>query len=921
MDILTLDYETYYSSEYSLRRMSPAEYILDPRFQVTGLAVKRGEEPSFWVEGDKVGEFFASQPENVMCVTHNALFDMCIASWHFGWVPRLMVDTLGVSRSTLQAQLRSLSLNSVAEHLGLGSKTDGLANVRNMRREEIQQHPTLHKKFIEYGLNDADLTYDIFKELVINRRFPVSELAIMDAVIRCAVQPYFQVDIPLLQGSLAEIRQEKDQMLAQSMLIGAESKSDLMSNQKFADLLRSHGVTPPMKISGTTGKETYAFAKSDQEFIDLLEHPNPSVQILVSTRMGHKSTIDETRHERFINIGNLEWPANKRSPGGYLQLIPMPLRYGGAHTHRLSGDWKMNVQNLGRGSKLRKALKAPEGHSVVAGDESQVEARFVATLCGQEDLRAAFERGEDVYCFFASDLFGRTITKADKVERWLGKTCLAADTLVLTNSGWLPITNVTTEHKLWDGLEWVNHKGLLYQGEKEIIRSHGVAMTGDHEILTEHGWQEWSEVHTNHSHFQSALNSASLPSLVGSDTLPRKVSRGVSNLFADALVGMKGRLPGITCHLEKALGVINALRSQLPLKGIGNTRTLCPMTSTGRVYSTDFHLLSPDAVTKTIGSIGTMVAGGLQSAKSGGRTGLSSLSMSRPYRGGTTQTSIWTGLITTRVISRGIYASLQYLKTCLTGGRYGKCKSASTNLRQKSNVYDLADAGPRHRFTILTDDGPILVHNCILGLGFGLGHEKFGESIPVLSFNQLGSEVPMPPDEAQRVVGAYRGRYPHIAATWKLLNTAGIHALSTGNEWQWGPVVFRKEEIILPNGMKLYYHNLRQQAGGRFGTEWVFDYAGKMKRCYGGMLLENIVQSLARIVVMDAMLRIRKRLENTGAKFVLQVHDELVFVVPDEYVEVTRQVMEEELRRRPDWLPSLPLDCEVEVGKNYGDAK
>lgn len=632
MDILTLDYETYYSSEYSLRRMSPAEYILDPRFQVTGLAVKRGEEPSFWVEGDKVGEFFASQPENVMCVTHNALFDMCIASWHFGWVPRLMVDTLGVSRSTLQAQLRSLSLNSVAEHLGLGSKTDGLANVRNMRREEIQQHPTLHKKFIEYGLNDADLTYDIFKELVINRRFPVSELAIMDAVIRCAVQPYFQVDIPLLQGSLAEIRQEKDQMLAQSMLIGAESKSDLMSNQKFADLLRSHGVTPPMKISGTTGKETYAFAKSDQEFIDLLEHPNPSVQILVSTRMGHKSTIDETRHERFINIGNLEWPANKRSPGGYLQLIPMPLRYGGAHTHRLSGDWKMNVQNLGRGSKLRKALKAPEGHSVVAGDESQVEARFVATLCGQEDLRAAFERGEDVYCFFASDLFGRTITKADKVERWLGKTC-------------------------------------------------------------------------------------------------------------------------------------------------------------------------------------------------------------------------------------------------------------------------------------------------ILGLGFGLGHDKFGESIPVLSFNQLGSEVPMPPDEAQRVVGAYRGRYPHIAATWKLLNTAGIHALSTGNEWQWGPVVFRKEEIILPNGMKLYYHNLRQQAGGRFGTEWVFDYAGKMKRCYGGMLLENIVQSLARIVVMDAMLRIRKRLENTGAKFVLQVHDELVFVVPDEYVEVTRQVMEEELRRRPDWLPSLPLDCEVEVGKNYGDAK
>lgn len=629
---VTLDFETYYSTEYSLRRMSPVEYILDPRYECTGLAVKYNDGKSFWVEGDEVQQFFDSQSEDVMSISHNALFDNCVAAWRYGWVPRLMVDTLGLSRSVFAAKLRSLSLDSVTEHLGIGKKGNDLANVKGMRLNEIRNHPHLYDRHKIYGMNDADLCYGIFDEVVIKGGFPMAELAVMDAVLRCAVVPQFRANVDTLTQSLNTIKQEKEATLAKAMLLGADGKSTLMSNDQFADLLRQHGVNPPTKISGTTGKETYAFAKSDQDFIDLLEHPNPNIQTLVSARMGHKSTIEESRHERFINIANLDWPKTKRNPGGNQRLMPMPLRYGGAHTHRLSGDWKLNVQNMGRGSALRRSLEAPEGYVVVAGDESQVEARFVATLCGQEDLRHAFDIGEDVYCFFATDLFGRIITKADKVERWLGK-------------------------------------------------------------------------------------------------------------------------------------------------------------------------------------------------------------------------------------------------------------------------------------------------NCILGLGFGLGYEKFGAGIPVLSFNQLGREIPMPPEEAKRVVDAYRNRYPCIPASWKLLNTAGINALATGNEWRWGPVVFRKEEILLPNGMKLYYHNLRQQAGGRFGSEWVFEYGGKMKRCYGGMLLENICQALARIITMEAAVRVRARLAKLGIFMALQVHDELVFVVKKEHEEVTRYVLEHELRQRPVWLPQLPLDCETGVGANYGDAK
>jgi len=632
MDILTLDFETYYSTEYSLSKISPAEYILDPQFECTGLAVKRGSGKSFWVEGDRVQEFFDDQPEDVMCVTHNALFDNCIAAWRYGWVPKIMVDTLGVSRSILQAELRSLSLNSVAKHLGLGAKTGALANVKNMRLAEIRAHPALYQNFIEYGLNDADLCYGIFEKLVMSGQFPASEIAIMDSVLRCAVEPQFVVNVDVLNTSLATIKQKKEETLASAMLLGADGKSALMSNDQFADLLRMHGVVPPIKISGTTGKPTYAFAKSDQDFIDLQEHPDPAIQTLVAARLGHKSTIEESRHERFLSIANLDWPKTKRNPGGYQRLMPMPLRFGGAHTHRLSGDWKLNVQNMGRGSSLRHSLEAPDGCVVVAGDESQVEARFVCTLCGQEDMRQQFERGEDVYSLFATDLFQKPVTKAEKIERFIGK-------------------------------------------------------------------------------------------------------------------------------------------------------------------------------------------------------------------------------------------------------------------------------------------------QCILGLGYGLGKDKFSASIPVLAWNQMQIKLDYTLEEGTKAVNFYRTKNHNIKKTWELLNTKGIHALYSGEEWAWGPVVFRKGEIVLPNGMKLYYHNLRQQAGGRFGFEWVFDYGVKTKRVYGGMLLENIVQALARIVVMEASTRIRKTLARLRIPLALQVHDELVFVVKKEYENVVRKVLEHELRRRPDWLPNLPLDCETGVGPNYGDAK
>jgi DNA polymerase len=166
-----------------------------------------------------------------------------------------------------------------------------------------------------------------------------------------------------------------------------------------------------MKISPTTGKETFAFAKTDEAFKELKEHSNPEVQALVAARLGVRSTIEETRTQRFIDIAN-------RGP------LPIPLRYYAAHTGRWGGSDKINMQNLPRGSRLKKAMCAPDGYKFIDCDLSQIEARTLAWLAEEDSLIEAFDRGDDVYKIMASAIYGKAETDITKEERFVGKTTI-----------------------------------------------------------------------------------------------------------------------------------------------------------------------------------------------------------------------------------------------------------------------------------------------------------------------------------------------------------------------------------------------------------------------------------------------------------------------------------------------------------------
>jgi DNA polymerase len=409
MKILTIDFETYYDREYSLSKVTTEEYIRDERFEVIGVGVKVNDEDAQWFSGtrEETKTFLNTYDwHNAAAVAHNAMFDAAILSWIFDIRPHMWVDTLSLARAIDGLEV-SGSLKAAAERHGLGAKGDEVINALGKRRQDFT--PDELQRYGAYCRNDCDLTRSLLDVYIdkVSALTRTGELQVINLTIKMFSEPVLELDLPLLEQHLEEVRERKYELLQ-----ACESTPELLnSNPKFADLLRGLGVEPPLKISPTTGKETYALAKSDEGLKELLEHPDERVQAVVAARLGTRSTLEETRTERFIGIA-------KRGS------LPVPLRYYAAHTGRWGGTDKLNLQNLpSRGdSTLKSAILPPAGHVIIDCDSSQIEARVLAWLAGQDDLVQAFANREDVYKIMASKIYNKPIDEINKEERFLGKT-------------------------------------------------------------------------------------------------------------------------------------------------------------------------------------------------------------------------------------------------------------------------------------------------------------------------------------------------------------------------------------------------------------------------------------------------------------------------------------------------------------------
>lgn len=409
MDLITIDFETYYDKDYSLKKLTTEEYIRDPRFEVIGVAVKVNNNKTEWASGTdtQIRQFLQTFNLHKACLcAHNTMFDGAIVSWHYNINPKFFTDTLCLSRSVDGVEVGG-SLRALAERYDIGVKGTEVLNALGKRRDSFT--PEELSRYGDYCINDVNLTYDLFR--VLGKNFPKKELKLIDLTLRMFIDPVLGLDTELLKKHLTEIREHKVALLNAAGV----DRDDLMSNPKFAKLLESLNVEPPTKISPTTGKKTFAFSKSDKGFVSLGEHFDPEVQKLFEARLANKSTLEETRTQRFIDIAGRG-------------KLPVPVRYYAAHTGRWGGDDKINLQNLpsrgASGNTLKRSILAPEGYSLIDADSSQIEARVLAWLAEQDDLTTSFTNGEDVYKKMAARIYEVEESSVSKEQRFVGKTTI-----------------------------------------------------------------------------------------------------------------------------------------------------------------------------------------------------------------------------------------------------------------------------------------------------------------------------------------------------------------------------------------------------------------------------------------------------------------------------------------------------------------
>lgn len=1021
MNYLTLDFETYYDKDYSLSKkgMTTQAYIMSPKFEVLMASVKWGDGETQVVEAPDLPAFFASVDwAQTAVVNHNSIFDLSILWWRYGYRPALAVDTmsmaqcLGVPLLTGSASLAKCVQLLQEAGYELPSKGGEVVNALGKHRKDFT--PAQWEAYKQYCKTDADITWFLFK--VLKQYVSDDELAYQDIILRCYTEPRLKVHVPTVEYELARCRAYKAGQLAQVCeQLGCTQDNlagVLRSNDKFAALLKAMGgITEaemeqgaqgsfiiPTKVSATTGKVTWAFGKTDLGFKELCESELPFVQALCQARLAAKSSIDETRCEKFLGYASY----------GFL---PMGYKIGGAHTNRMSGGsaGSANMQNLpsgrreGQSDLLRRSIIANDGQVIVNFDASQIE-------------------------------------------------CVAAGGLVLTDTGLKPIEHISIDDLLWDGIEWVEHDGVVMKGIKDVITYSGITATPDHIVYTECGRAI--------PFGQAAAERATL--LVGeaggkairtmdcagqADTTNDPVHSSVLSLpmwsrtvgkcqryrtwgfswlrelheqevfaytqaacvavaaavqrFGRTLQSKQVFFPNL-CDGRKPLSILPRFRGvyvggvpDAGLSRIGDRQDRYQRTlRAGQHSAGNARAKCTDAPLQYYGfiswvrDVGRQVRKGLCSALSR-RCGSRYAAKRYDPAGDCTARgaaqadvhrlsgcALYTGKVFRSLLPK-LFCGLSVQPTAPRHDKWGNPITGTIP------VYDIVNAGARHRFTyngmivsncrvlnyianqtdvlgVFASKGDVYSYTaagvygipyseinegrkssnpeiaakykpirnygktCALALGYGQGAAGFQK------YALVNSGINMSLDEAKRTVTAWRKANYAAAGFWKTCDQA-LQVMVDGGQMyfggQDGKMFFADGKrfllgrhvpgIRMPNGLWLNYPNLHvDMSSGK--PQFVYDkvgYTGKplKSKAYGGLICENIVQSLAFAIMKQQALWIAKYYP-----IVMNTHDEWCVVVPRDQAETAAEYMARCMRTAPDYVAGLPLDTEGGWAQSYG---
>jgi hypothetical protein len=350
MNLVTLDFETYFDDDFTLKKLTTEEYIRDPRFEVQ-MCGFHDVSGSYWRPEDEIGETLESIPRPVAVLCHHAHFDGLILNHVYGWKPDFWLDTLSMGRVCFDAGLK-LGLDNLASRFNLPAKTVPYDRMKGKHWHEMP--PDLQQEVASGAMHDCALTRTIFDAMmaggtdIVPYPFPPSELPVIDMTVRMFTEPTLIGDSELLgQAWTAE-----EKLRADLFARFGVTAQDLRKDATFAQMLEELGIELEAKMTAK-GNTKFAFAKSDRFMQDLLTDADEDVALLAEARLKAQSSIYQTRVER------LGWAAS-RGP------LPVYLSYCAAHTRRWGGGDKVNWQNFPRPDPskpqkgaLRRAIKAP----------------------------------------------------------------------------------------------------------------------------------------------------------------------------------------------------------------------------------------------------------------------------------------------------------------------------------------------------------------------------------------------------------------------------------------------------------------------------------------------------------------------------------------------------------------------------------
>lgn len=430
-DILVIDFESFFDSEYHLGKgknaLSIVEYVTDPRFAFTGLGIQINDQPLRFIPGphvpwaiEQLKKKYGKALHNCVVTAKNNKFDCLILVEKFGIYPPYTIDVEDLSRYFDSRMSQKLGDLCKLFKLPAKGKTKQFKGLYWETMTPIQR---LAMK--EYCLGDIKNEKSLLEILLPMLDNLGTELDLARHTLNLYLEPILKLDT--LQAN--KIATDMDQALSEDLKkVAWVLKYRTKAKPNIPKIMRAKKIFPsilldvlpkgevvPMK-QGKNGMIP-ATAQNDVAFQYLLAHKDQKVRDLCRAKAACSSwPLHQSKVRRMV--------AQAKCTRG---LIRMPLKYYGAHTGRWSGTGGWNPMNLGgkgRGrpihpliAQVRGTLMAPDGYTLIIVDSAQIEARELAWVAHQDDLVKGFADGEDIYSEFASDLFQAKVWKPTKEEK------------------------------------------------------------------------------------------------------------------------------------------------------------------------------------------------------------------------------------------------------------------------------------------------------------------------------------------------------------------------------------------------------------------------------------------------------------------------------------------------------------------------